>query len=407
MGISFALTFKVDNELVQLQPNRLSGIVMAAINNYCKSADPEITEAHFPYIDGLDMPTTDPLTGRAKHGWENNGALRTRLLPYAQKMWPKLIDPDGKLVFEHAYYLKLAQLNGIYIDADFILFDEAQDVSPVMESIVRQQADHCQLIFVGDTQQAINGFTGAINAMATLPAENRAFLTGCFRFGPAIAEAANVILAQLGAELRLRGLKTLDSRLDRVPQPRAFLTRTNALAVERLLQERQKGRSVHLVGGGKELVDFAKAALDLKSKGSTWHFDLACFTSWGQVQEYVNNDEEGSDLKLMVKLIDEFGEDEIIEALGDRMPAEKHADLVVSTAHKSKGCEWDTVELGSDFPTGKDKDGNPVPIDPEMWRLMYVAITRAKHVVDVTQVGAITDLLEKAGVRYTSQQAAA
>lgn len=399
VGVHAPFTIRYDRETKVLQPTRLSGLVFRAIDNFCKSADQQIEEDHFPYIDGIDEPELDPQTGLHKRGMGNNGELRRRLLPYARTLWPKLIDPDGTLPFADAYYLKLAQLNGIRIPVDFILFDEAQDVSPVMEAIVRHQAEFgTQLVFVGDSQQSINGFTGAINAMSTLPTDHRTFLTGSFRFGPGIANVANLILGKLDADLRLRGLPTLNSVVGAVPNPRAVLTRTNAVAVERVLREQENDRKVHLVGGGGELVSFCRGALDLMNPQKRWtgHPDLQCFTSWGEVCEYTSQDEEGTDLKLNVDLINRFGAVQIINALDRRMPQERYADLVVSTAHKSKGCEWDTVELGHDFPSGVDKNGDPAPLDAEAWRLLYVAVTRAKHAVDVGSVQPINDLMEEA-----------
>ena len=47
---------------------------------------------------------------------------------------------------------------------------------------------------VGDSQQQIYTFTGAINALAQVGAEQRTFLTKSFRFGPKIAEVANDVL---------------------------------------------------------------------------------------------------------------------------------------------------------------------------------------------------------------------
>jgi hypothetical protein len=94
------------------------------------------------------------------------------------------------------------------------------------------------------------------------------------------------------------------------------------------------------------------------------------------VVEYSKSD-EGSDMRLMVKLVTEFGAERIRNALKG-MPKEEDADLVVSTAHKSKGREWDTVRLGQDFPTANKMS------DPDR-RLLYVAATRAKLVLDISE----------------------
>lgn len=87
-------------------------------------------------------------------------------------------------------------------------------------------------------------------------------------------------------------------------------------------------------------------------------------------------DEGGEDLRLLVKLIDNFGAEKIIFAL-EHQPREEYAEVVISTAHKSKGREWRTVQIAEDFPQQADSEKADL-------RLLYVSITRAKEVLDVS-----------------------
>ena len=222
-----------------------------------------------------------------------------------------------------------------------------------------------------------NSWRGAINAMAAFPNAPRLFLSQSFRFGEAIANLANKVLETLEepTPLRLKGLPSIPSKIVPIAKPKAILCRTNALAVASLLEAIAEGRKPFLVGGGSDVIAFVEAAKNLQQLQPTGHPELACFSSWGEVQEYVKTDEDGADLKLLVKLIDGFGADTILSALR-AMPAEKDADLVISTAHRSKGREWDSVRLASDFPTASkccDADR----------KLLYVAVTRAKLQLDV------------------------
>lgn len=361
----------------RLAPGYLAGLVMRSISIFATTADPAPESRHVPYVEGIDLPDSEG--GR---GWSNNLLLRRTLLPYIEAAWDDLqrddADGRGQLRFGHDIYLKLWQLSGPRIAADYILFDEAQDANPVMLDIVRQQT-HAQLVFVGDSQQAIYGFTGAVNALQNVPADNRTFLTQSFRFGDAIAETANRVLAVLDAQLRLRGLSSLPSAVAPVAAPDVILTRTNAKAVEIVLGALRDGKRPALVGGAEEVVRFAEAAQALQDGRPTSHPELACFGSWGEVQAYVDNDEMGSDLRLLVRLCDDFGPEKIIQGLG-RTVREDSADVVVSTAHKSKGREWDTVRLADDFP---DLQEDPAP---EELRLVYVAATRARRTLDAQRV---------------------
>ncbi|MFJ2722806.1 hypothetical protein [Streptomyces sp. NPDC087437] len=56
----------------------------------------------------------------------------------------------------------------------------------------------------------------------------------------------------------------------------------------------------------------------------------------------------------------------------------------------SKGREWSTVQIGDDFPPPKDTDqhdeqGRPIPepVNDTDARLAYVAVTRARHRLDL------------------------
>lgn len=348
----------------------LGGWIMSGIIRFCQTADPEPDARHLPYIEGIDLVVD------GERQYHNNNRVAAAHVDALRRAWADLMDENGVLPFRHDHYLKAWQLSGPRIAADYILFDEAQDANPVMVAIVAAQT-HAQLVWVGDSQQQIYSFTGAVNALAQVPADNRAFLTQSFRFGPEIAAQANLVLDTLDADLRIVGTPTIESAVTPVPEPDAILTRTNATAVRTVLRLQQEGFRVALVGGGDEVVRFARGAQELKLAGHTDHPELACFESWDEVQRYVQEDQLGNELELMVKLVDDFGVETILAALAQTI-REDEADVIVSTAHKSKGREWDRVQLGDDFPPEN-------PSDEEL-RLLYVAVTRAKLRLDVDAV---------------------
>lgn len=376
------MTIRVGDHEKILPAAYLAGHVMRALTVFCQSADPAPTERHFPYVQGIDLPEQD-----GAQGWENNRAVRRALMAALARAWADVQTAGGSLPFKHEHYLKMWERSGPRIPVDFLLFDEAQDVSPVMASIVGQQT-HAQRVYVGDSSQAIFGFTGAIDAMAQLRAAGGArvaTLTQSFRFGDAIASTANRVLSELPTGMRIRGTPTIPSVVGDVAEPAAILCRTNATAVQTLMNAAEDGRRGHLVGGGGEVVAFARGAQELQQRGHTSHQDLACFASWGQVIEYVHRDAQGDDLKLLVNLVDRFGAETIARAL-ETMPREADADLVISTAHRSKGREWASVRLASDFPADQPGgDGEDEPSEDEL-RLLYVAATRARIELDASAV---------------------
>jgi hypothetical protein len=349
-----------------LQAGYLAGQVLVAIRRFCQSADAKVETKHFRHIAGID----------AKPSTANNDRVKACLLPYAKAAWADMAATDGQMPFTHDVYVKVWQLGRPVIAADYILLDEAQDTAEVMLDVLRQQ-DHAKLILVGDDNQSIYEWRGAVNAMAAFDGAPRKLLSQSFRFGQKIADVANAILATLEVptDLVMRGLPSIASEVCVVEKPTCVLCRTNAGAVSMVLRAIGDGLRPHMVGKVDDVVDFVRGAKLLQDNQPTRHQDLCCFASWKEVQAYAKTD-EGEELKLMVKLIDEFGCGEIIDAL-DNMPKEQDADLVVSTAHKSKGREWDSVKLAGDFPT-VDK-----MCDADR-RLLYVAATRAKLALDVS-----------------------
>lgn len=371
-----------------LSPTFLAAHVMAGITRFCQSADPEPTERHIPTMVGLD-PVDE--SGRARGPL--NRQLAAALRPALQRAWRDLTADAGELRFDHAHYLKLWALSSPVIDVDYILFDEAQDVSPVMRSIVMAQQGRAQLVFVGDSAQAIYGFTGATNAMQLLDG-NRCWLSKSFRFGAAVAAVANRLLSQMpDTALRIEGFEAIESTVGAFDgDPDALLCRTNAVAVREALDAMDRGLAVAIADSLKaQVISFAKAADELQERGSTNHRELAPFTSWDAVREFVETDPGGDELRLMVNLVDNFGSDVIQARLGSTV-SETKADLVISTAHTSKGREWNRVRLAADFASNRASrtDGEDAPAPSvEETRLLYVAVTRAKLALDASLVPAL------------------
>jgi superfamily I DNA/RNA helicase len=191
----------------------------------------------------------------------------------------------------------------------------------------------------------------------------------------------------------VKGLAGIKSSLKGVPNPDAILCRTNAGVISALMGEQAKGRSVSIIGRTQELIDFAEACQQLMAGRRTGHPELAPFSNWesflGFIAEYPD---EAQEIKTMVELIQSFGTGKLISALNQVVP-EKQADVVVSTAHRAKGREWNDVRLQGDFLHVDD-------MDSEDLRLAYVAITRAQKTLDMTSWDTIIPLEKQKRFTY-------
>ncbi|MEV6726585.1 UvrD-helicase domain-containing protein [Streptomyces xanthochromogenes] len=351
----------------RLRATTLARLVMEMVRRFCYNTDEEVAARHLGPVNGLD----------------DQGAqyLAEVLLKRARWAWEDICSPAGKLPFQHDHYLKMWALTRPRLRADFVLLDEAQDTNPVLEEIFLAQ--DAQRVCVGDPAQQIYEWRHAKDIMSSFPGQ-RLELTQSFRFGPAIAEVANRWLRAASSTMRLTGHAGGASALGQVKVPEAVLCRGNADALAEVLRFLEEGVPVALAGGGKPLLKIAEAAIDLQAGRRTSHHELFLFSSWGEVQEYAEQDSAAADLKAIVELVDTYGPQQIITAV-QRMVDEDLARVVVSTVHKAKGREWRRVRIGDGFrPQAEESQARGV--HPAEARLIYVAVTRAREVLDTAGI---------------------
>lgn len=441
-----------------------------AVDKFTISADDEIGPQHF------------------------EGGSSPELLDLAKRMWADYSSPEGRLGIKNNHVTKMWALSrpdlsdsasGVTKGADIIFFDEAQDINPVLAKVVADQK--IQKIYVGDENQAIYGFRGAEDELQNVKAPHDLALTKSWRFGPQIAGMGNRFLEFLGSKRRVEGGGPNGEILDSgtMEDADAILVRTNAGALQAIMEELDRGRSVGVAAKYKEelqrLVDTAewlKNGGDPRSKPRDIHEDLVQFSSWKEVldaskEENVNYDPKVAMLAGMVEsqgidgmrdILDRvkiasskedgneagvapltqadaedgasgkiadgvdyniegskivlsgkgmFPVKEKLKASGFRWNPENKTwwrnedspeerltmltnlrnkvggvveaqpvDVVVSTAHKAKGLEWDRVRIGDDFRKPKENEFGQPMIAPEEVRLAYVAVTRARKALD-------------------------
>lgn len=357
------------SQVVNFTPARLARFVSDAVSNFCS------THASYPAPRHLTFPNWVKDTDA-----EN---LRDMLYPAVEQRWLQSIDPRHPAGIGHDIYLKLWALSKPMIPADFILFDEAQDADPLMMGILTQQPR--QVIYVGDAHQQIYEWRGAVNAMKKLPLP-QTLLTQSFRFGSAIADVANVFLTALQEEVPLRGNPEKRSGVAKTlvhGEKDAILCRTNASAMSQLLSGLKRGHKVALQADTDRMLKFCQAAESLKNGKPAYGVpELAYFYQWTDVQDYAETN-EGSDLKTLVKLVDDHGSQTLQKAVNS-LSDMGNADYVISTAHKAKGLEWSRVQLDDDF--YYDASTHSIKITPEELRLLYVACTRAQQNLDIHHI---------------------
>lgn len=359
---------------------------MEMVMRFCYSADNRIHPGHLPFIPGLEEP-------------EVRREVAQHLLPYAEKAWGELQQRHGNLDFSHNHYMKMWQLSGPTLPFDAIMLDEAQDTNPALADVINNHFGG-QRVVVGDAQQALYAWRGAVDSMAMMKmgGTNELYLTQSFRFGDHIADEANVWLELLNADLRLRGTPSLNSQVGEFDDmPDAVLCRTNAGAIVNLMRYQDEEIPVAIVGAGPAARAMAQAARALLNNKRPESGELSMFGSWPQVCRYVREDSAGSDLATFVGLVNDHGPEAIIDAV-NRSVSEKRARVTVTTAHRGKGREWGRVRIHDDWlgvlpKELRDQPGMPAAVPQEDLRACYVAVTRAKHQLDL---GSLQQVKEQA-----------
>lgn len=349
------------SQTVKIPPRQVARIALETVMRYCYSADDEIDVTH--------VPKQNRVEGSDHH------ELAKRVVPYARRAWSDLCARDGLLKLQHDHYLKMWALTRPKLPVDVVMLDESQDSNPLIAQLVQSQT-HAQQIAVGDSNQSLYGWRGAIDALADWPADEVHYLTKSWRFGTVIADQANLWLQEIAAQLRLTGNPQIASSLIDLPAPNAILCRTNGEAMSQVMSLLSAGERVALAGGGNDIRALARAAQELKGGRRTSHPELYVFETWGALQDYVENDHAGRDLKPFVDLIDVHGPETVLDAV-DALVEERACATLVSTAHRAKGREWDSVKIADDFQG--PPDGELSKVDG---MLAYVAVTRARRQLD-------------------------
>jgi superfamily I DNA/RNA helicase len=285
---------------------------------------------------------------------------------------------------------------------DVILYDECQDCTAAMFKTVRMQP--AQQIYVGDPFQSIYGFRGARNAFRELEDLPQEHLTRSFRFGPAIAELAFLVVQAMGIRDRVElppivgdpeRSSTVVAADEVASAPTVVLARENRTLVELAAKEAQKGRTVALSERNaqtlRQVAERVEAIAAFRERGATSDPELTWYDGFEKMTSFAKRLRPES--RIALRLVTAQGDPRArARALAERIRERGEADVVFSTVHSFKGDEGERVLLAGDlrvYCAGAEtrSDGSRAPrIDEDALRLMYVAITRARSEVDVRAV---------------------
>lgn len=357
----------------------LARVALTGLNAFLCSAEPEPGIIHLPAED------------------ERHGLSADKILGAVQVLWYEVSRTESDFPISHDVYLKLFQLSGPSLASkwDTILFDGAQDANPVTSAFVLSQP--CRIVLVGDRYQQIYLFRGADIVLSSLRLEqvDRLWLTTSFRFGPAVAQMANMLLATSGEEMKVTdsGGDDEDEVVAHLPADvphYAVLSWTVSGVIGAALSASLQERKVFWVGGiegykTEELEDLYWFSADMPERMQSPRFcqDYRDFEEYCSIAKATQDVEMNQDIRLL----DEYFPLPQKLAIMRRQVVthEKDAQVTVSTAHRSKGLEWEVVVLNEDFCDITDPQLSAEERQDET-NLLYVAVTRARKTLVLNEL---------------------
>ncbi|MBB2926588.1 hypothetical protein FHX59_000997 [Paraburkholderia silvatlantica] len=359
----------VTGKAVEIAPFEIGRMIADGRDRFCRSADLRPAALHIVVDEKIDEVVATQ--------------LRAYLLPSVGRLWEEGAATHTGTPISPDVLLKLWALSEPRIEADYLLFDEAQDSDGVMLSVLGRQR-HAQIIYVGDPYQQIYEWRGAVNAMAQIDAPGCA-LTESFRFGATFAALASRLLTLLGERTPIRGQDAIGSIMVEdpalAPPVDAILCRKNVTAIWQFAAGLEAGHRPTIRMSPAEILAYAEGADRLLAGQRAFRpAAFSLFETWSDAQAFARSP-FGQDLLPVVRIVDELGTG-YLRALAQRSATEGAVDYVISTVHRAKGLEWKRVKVANDFRL-RGADGSPMPDEDEI-RLLYVAVTRAQHVLDIS-----------------------
>jgi superfamily I DNA/RNA helicase len=383
-------------ELLGLQGNEekqteyiLANHINKLITYYCNSDKQKVKELN--YLDVV---------------FESKAKLFVKTFySYIEKQTRILLDKmnKGEIEISHDFYLKKFQLSNPVLYYDYILFDEGQDASPAMLDIFFKQ--NATKVIVGDTHQQIYGWRFAVNSLEK--ADYRTYnLSASFRFSQDIADLAMKILELKNIIADFTPIRITGKGTAKDNKTKATLARTNLGLLVKAIEyvtEKRNVKNIYFEGNinSYTYADEGTSLYDVLNLFNGNHHLIRDkliqgMKDIGELEDYIDNTEDVQ-LRMMVDLVLEY-EDEIpriIKRIKDKHidnDDKSKAEMIFSTVHRSKGMEYDSINLAEDFITEEkllkqinnpDKDENSLTRLNEEINLLYVAVTRTKYLIQI------------------------
>ena len=311
---------------------------------------------------------------------------------------------DRKIECTHDFYLKyfhilLAHGDIAFDPFDFVMIDEAGDLNQVTLEIFKLLPSKLK-VAVGDPYQNIYAFNYTVNCFELLRDSSKLFhMSTSFRVNSTIAERIQSFCrSTLDPFMVFVGVPT-----DNTISTRAFLTRTNAGLVRKMIELNTQRTPYGLVRKASEIFKLPIMLASLKYQGfitdPAYKHIQTLYDDWYETPHlqhdfktplsYIASEyKDDVQLSAAINLLIKHGTKAIFDTYKEASKHEQfNHNLTLATAHSVKGLEFDEVVIDTNLnemvnlAVLKVQEGSLTTSDQpylDVMNLYYVACSRAK-----------------------------
>lgn len=354
----------------------IAAMARDTVDRFCHSSREEISELDLYHKEFKELSKS--------HNYDEQH-LGKVIVNLAKLIWKERINPISVAASTHDTYLKLWSLSNPKLNYDILYVDEAQDINACVLHVLQQQT--CKVLYVGDQHQSIYAFRGATNAMKSIEAPTL-YLSQSWRYGEKIAKVAETLLAKYKGVVK--GNPNIKSKVRKVRGMKNYtmIFRTNSALLEQAELLIDKGIKISVEVNVPDLIRQINSAVALKRGEKPFHDSISRFGNWYEMLEFAK---ESVETRRLVNIVERKDVKEFCALLEKANTKGTTPDVILTTAHKSKGLEFDNVIVADDFKFGTN---DWLDIPEQEINLLYVACTRAKlnlQVPDIIEINMRTE----------------
>jgi superfamily I DNA/RNA helicase len=209
-------------------------------------------------------------------------------------------------------------------------------------------------------------------------------LSKSFRYGQEIADLATFII---DGSIQVKGMESIASKITKIDSEQyTKIFRTNSALLSEAVRLIEQGAKVKCEIDPKKFKSMINSsyALFKEDNANIKDDEIAVYATWSEMLDDAKDNPEIKRLTDIVLNHKTFTYTKALDTLIKDSKSNKPYDIILTTAHKSKGMEWSNVIIADDFNTETIlKSVGDSGYNQQEVNLFYVACTRAINTIQL------------------------